>query len=281
VIYAKHENKRAVSRATANKNERITIMLNKAKTLKGYKLHCLDGEIGEVKEFYFDDQHWAIRYLVADTGNWLTGRQVLISPYAMGIMNKEKQYIDIDLTKKQIENSPSLSSDQPVSRQFEEAYYGYYEWPMYWGGPYMWGSYPYIVRDREKWNKSTKGEKGWDPHLRSTHDVSGHSIQAEDGEIGHVEDFIIDDETWAIRYIIIDTRNWWPGKKVLVSPQWIKRVSWSESKVFVNLSRAIIKLSPEYSEGSLLTRDYETELHRHYNRPGYWGDEPVAKKHSR
>jgi hypothetical protein len=158
--------------------------LIKAKTLKGYKLDSLDGEIGKVKEFYFDDQHWAIRYLVADTGNWLTGRQVLISPYALAAVNKEEQHIAIDLTKKQIEDSPSLNSDKPVSRQFEEAYYGYYGMPMYWGGPYMWGSYPYIVRDRKKWRESTPGEKAWDPHLRSTHDVSGHDIQATDGEIG-------------------------------------------------------------------------------------------------
>lgn len=256
-------------------------MLIKAKTLKGYKLDSLDGEIGKVKEFYFDDQHWAIRYLVADTGTWLTGRQVLISPYALLAVNKEEQRIAIDLTKKQIEDSPSLNSDKPVSRQFEEAYYGHYGWPMYWRGLYVWGSSPYIVRDREKWEKSTQDEKGWDPHLRSTHDVSGHHIQATDGEIGHVEDFIIDDETWAIRYLIIDTQNWWPGKKVLVSPKWIEHVSRSESKVFVNLSRETIKQSPEYTEESLLTRDYETGLHRHYNRQGYWVDEPAAKKHSR
>ena len=134
------------------KNER-TIMLNKAKTLKGYKLDSLDGEIGKVKEFYFDDRHWTIRYLVADTGNWLTGRQVLISPYALVAVIKEEQHIAVDLTKKQIEDSPSLNSDKPVSRQFEEAYYGYYGWPMYWAGPYMWGDYPYIVRDREKWKE--------------------------------------------------------------------------------------------------------------------------------
>ena len=248
-------------------------MLGKAKTLKGYKLDSLDGEIGMVKEFYFDDRHWTIRYLVADTGNWLTGRHVLISPYALVAVVREEQHITIDLTKKQIEDSPSLNSDKPVSRQFEEAYYGYYGWPGYWGGPYMWGFYPYIVRDREKWKKSTPVEKAWDPHLRSTHDVSGHHIQAEDDEIGHVEDFIIDDETWAIRYLIIDTRNWWPGKKVLVSPQWIERVSWDESKVFVDLPRETIKQSPEYTEESLLTRDYETGLHRHYNRQGYWVDE--------
>ena len=256
-------------------------MLNKAKTLTGYRLDSLDGEIGRVEEFYFDDQHWAIRYLVADTGGWLTGRQVLISPYALVAVSKEEQHIAIDLTKKQIEDSPSLSSDKPVSRQFELSYYGYYGYPMYWAGPYMWGPYSYLERDGEKWKEPSRAEQAsWDPHLRSTHDVSGYHIQAADGEIGHVEDFIIDDETWAIRYLIIDTRNWWPGKKVLVSPQWIERVSWDESKVFVNLTLATIKQSPEYTEESLLTRDYETGLHRHYERQGYWMGGAGAKKDS-
>jgi sporulation protein YlmC with PRC-barrel domain len=151
---------------------------------------------------------------------------------------------------------------------------------MYWNGPAMWGSYPYIARDRETWKTPAQGGKAWDLHLRSTDNVSGYEIQAIDGEIGHVEDFVIDDETWAIRYLIVATRNWWPGKKVLVSPQWIERVSWSESKVLVNLSRETIKQSPEYTKESLLTRAYETGLHRHYNRQGYWVGEPVGKQHS-
>ena len=151
---------------------------------------------------------------------------------------------------------------------------------MYWDGPYRWGSHSCIVRDREKWKESTQGAKAWDRHLRSTYSVSGHHIQALDGEIGHVEDFIIDDETWAIRYLVIDTRNWWAGKKVLVSPQWIENVSWGERKVFVNLSRQTIKESPAYTEESLLTRDYETALHRHYNRKGYWIDEVAALEYS-
>jgi hypothetical protein len=253
-------------------------MLIKAKMVKGYKLDSLDGEIGKVREFYFDDRHWTIRYLVADTGDWLTGRQVLISPYALVTVNNEKQNIVINLTKKQIEKGPSLESDKPVSRQFEEDYYGYYGWPMYSTGPYIWGFSPYIVRDPEKWEEYTPGEKAWDPNLRSTHEVNDYHIQAADGGIGHVEDFIIDDETWAIRYLIIDTRNWWPGKKVLVSTRWIERVSWSESKVFVNLTRENIRQSPEYTEESLLTRDYEASLHRHYNRQGYWTDGPGDKK---
>jgi sporulation protein YlmC with PRC-barrel domain len=240
-------------------------------------LDSLDGEIGEVKEFYFDDQHWAIRYLVAETGNWLTSRQVLISPYALAAASKAEQHIAIDLTKKQIEDSPSLERDKPVSRQFEETYYGYYGMPLYWGGAHMWGDYPYIVRDHTQWKESAQDKNTWDSHLRSTQDVSGHHIQATDGEIGHVEDFVIDDETWAIRYLIIDTQNWWPGRKVLISPRWIERVSWNESKVFINLSREAIKQSPEYTEESLLTRDYETALHRYYDRQGYWLDELAAR----
>jgi len=166
-----------------------------------------------VKDFYFDDRHWAVRYLVADTGNWLAGKQVLISPYALVAVVKDEEHISVDLTKKQIEKSPSLDTDKPVSRQFEEDYYGYYGWPSYWGGPDRWGSYPYIEREREKWKEVRQGQKMWDPHLRSTRHVSGYHIQALDGEVGHVEDFIIDDETWSIRYLIVGTRNWWPGKK--------------------------------------------------------------------
>jgi hypothetical protein len=251
-------------------------MLIKAKTLAGYKLDSLDGEIGKVKDFYYDDLHWTIRYLVANTGNWLTDRQVLISPYALVAVNKAERNIAIDLTKKQIETSPSLYSDKPVSRQFETAYYGYYGFPTYWGGPFSWGPYPYLTRDRDQWKESSQSKKGWDLHLRSTGDATGHHIEALNGEIGHVEDFVIDDETWAIRYIIVGTHNWLPGKKVLVATQWIERVSWGERKVFVNLDRETIKESPAYTNESLLTRDYEARLYQHHDRKGYWVDELVA-----
>jgi len=250
-------------------------MLSKVKTLKGYQLHCLDGGIGRVEEFYFDDMHWTIRYLVADTGNWLRGRQVLISPHALGGVNGEEQSITIKLTKRHIEESPSLESDQPVSRQFEEDYYGYYGWPMYWSDPYTRGSYLFTMGNHENLRQSTHAEQAWDAHLRSTRDVTGHHIQASDGEIGHVDDFIIDDDTWAIRYLVIDTRDWWPGKKVLISPQWIERVSWEVSTVFVNLDRETIKQSPEYTDVSLLNRDFEIGLYGHYDRKGYWVDELV------
>ncbi|MFH0735589.1 MAG: PRC-barrel domain-containing protein [bacterium] len=251
-------------------------MLNEVKTLKGYKLDSLDGEIGEVKEFYFDDHHWTMRYLIADTGSWLMGRKVLISPYALVMADKEKENIAVNLTKKQIEDSPTLNSDKPVSLQFEEDYYGYYGWPMYWDGPNMWGVYPYILRDGEKRKESLKTEKKWDPSLRSTNEVTGYDVEATDGEIGHIEDFIVDDDTWAIRYLIIDTQNWWPGKKVLISPKWIERVSWDETKVFINLSRQSIMQSPEFTDISQLTREYESALHKHYKRLKYWDTDVVS-----
>lgn len=255
-------------------------MLRNAKTLTGYKLGSIDGEIGHVEEFFFDDKYWTIRYLVANTGGWITGRQVLISPYALIDLSEQEQRINVNLTRQQVEDSPSLETDKPVSRQFEEAYYGYYGWPAYWGGQNMWGAMPFIVPNPEALTKSNPGGKAWDSHLRSTHDVTGHQIQATDGEIGHVENFIIDDETWAIRYLLVDTRDWWPGKKVLVATPWIERVSWEKSKVFVNLTRETIEQSPEYTEGSLITRDYEAALHQHYNRQGYWVDELPGKKQS-
>jgi len=253
-------------------------MLSKVKLLHGYSIqNTKDETIGKVKDIYFDDRHWTVRYLVANTGNWLMGRQVLLSPYALVAVNADHENIVADLTKKQIEDSPSLDSDKPVSKQFESDYYGYYGWPTYWYGPYSWGYYPYLERDRSKWGHLSQKEKAWDHHLRSCHEVTGYGIQAQDGEIGHVEDFILDDETWEIRYFVVNTSNWWAGKKVLISPLWIERVSWSERKVVIDLSRQAIKLSPEFTDKSLVDRDYETSLYGHYNRKGYWIDELVNR----
>lgn len=231
------------------------MMINKFKTLKGCKLDGLDGEIGDVREFYFDDLNWAIRYLVVDTGDWLKGRQVLISPKALACAIQGEQPIAISLTQEQIENSPLLNSDMPVSRQFEEAYYGYYGWPAYWSGAPLWGTDPGLARDRENGQKSTQGATTTGEfHLHSTADMWSCHIHAGNGDIGNVEDLIIDDETWTIRFLIIDTRTWWPGKKVLVAPQWITRVDWGDSKVLINLPNEI----PEFHEG-----------HHHHHMPQF------------
>lgn len=256
-------------------------MLINVKNLKGYKLKGIDQEVGSIKEFYFDDKFWTIRYLVANTGSWLSKRPVLISPYFLENLNPDNGVLIVNLTRKQIEDSPSPDSDKPVSRQFEERYYDYYGVPAYWGGPSMWGPVPNLVRDREQWKSMKTGGRSWDPSLRSTKDVSGHVIHATDGDIGKVDDFIIDDETWTIRYFVVDTKKWIPGRKVLVSPQWITNISWEDSRVFTDLSRDVIRNAPEYDPDEFLTRELETKLWDYYNRRGYWSDEAYVGEYSR
>lgn len=252
-------------------------MFEKADNLKHYRIHANDGEIGSVEEFYFDDKHWTVRYLVVETGNWLSGKDVLISPYAITSVNRDKKTIHVNLSKKQIEDSPDRDSHRPISQQFEESYNAYYSWPSYWGGPFAWGNYPFAGTALEHWDLSRERVYSEDRNLRSTKDDSGHNIEATDGEIGHVADYVIDCDSWTIRYLVVDTTNWWPGKKVLISSQWIERISWLEGKVLVAMTREDVRNSPEYSETALLERDYEAVLHKHYRREGYWSKDILAK----
>ncbi|HLN20735.1 MAG TPA: PRC-barrel domain-containing protein [Bacteroidales bacterium] len=256
-------------------------MLTNGKTLTKYRLNGLDEDVGSIKEFFFDDKYWTVRYLVVNTGNWFNRKQVLISPYFLGNVDHTLEFINVNLRTDEIKNSPPVESKKPVSRQYEQSYYDYYGAPVYWGGPYAWGSFPTLNHDRESWKSIKKEESSWDPNLRSSDDVSGHSIHASDGEIGQVDDFIIDDESWTIRYLVIDTRKWLPGKKVLISPQWIDRISWDDSKVYVNLTQDSIRNAPEYDKDSIVTREYERELHGYYKRQGYWAEEPVGTEYSR
>jgi hypothetical protein len=251
-------------------------MLRNTKDLHAFTIRATDGELGTVDQLYFDDETWAIRYLTVETGGWLGGRPVLISPISVIHTDWQAQQLDVALTKKQVENSPDIDTHQPVSRQHEAAYNRYYGYPYYWGGPYLWGAGAYPadvvmppIVPIEEVEKGIESQPG-DSHLRSTEAVTGYSIEAADGEIGHVEGFVVDDEAWAIRYIEVATRNWWPGKKVLVSPAWIERVSWTDSKVYAGLTREAIQNAPEYIESAPITREYENRLYFHYGRPPYW-----------
>jgi hypothetical protein len=198
-------------------------MLRNTTQLKGFAVRATDGELGTVDQLYFDDETWAIRYLTVET-SWLGGRRVLISPISVIQADWQAKRLDVALTKTQVENSPNIDTDKPVSRQHEIAYSGYYGYPYYWGGPFLWGpaTYPGGVMTAPRDPIAERIQKeSTDSHLRSTKAVTGYHIEAADGEIGHVDGFIVDDEAWAIRYIEVATKNWWPGKKVLVSPAWI------------------------------------------------------------
>jgi hypothetical protein len=256
------------------------------KHLKDFVIHATDGELGSVDQLYFDDETWAIRYLIVDTGGWLNGRRVLISPFAITRTDWDNKRLYVSLTKQQVENSPNIDTHRPVSRQHEAAYLGYYGFPYYWGGPYLWGSayYPSGVAVSATAAGETLADRirkeSTDSHLRSTQAVTGYHIDAADGEIGHVDGFIVDDEAWAIRYIEVATRNWLPGKKVLVSPAWIERVSWRDSRVYVGLFREAIQEAPEYIESRPVTREYENRLYFHYGRPPYWLQQAEHTSHS-
>lgn len=256
-------------------------MLRKTKELLGYKLGARDGEIGHLKDFYFDDRTWTVRYLVADTGGWLPLRKVLISPFAVtGLQPAPRRVVEVNLTKKQIEQSPPIETHQPVSRQFEQEYLQYYGWPDYWPGPLLWGPVnvpgPYLPPPAGSRPQPRPAVEGEDSHLRSMADVAGfqgYLVQGLDRAFGHIEQFIIDEHNWAIRYLVADTRNWWPGKRVLLAPQWIAWVSWPEARVYVDLDRDTIQRAPAYEPSTELTRDYEQQLFDYYNRPPYWESE--------
>jgi hypothetical protein len=251
-------------------------MLRNTADLKALSVRATDGELGTVDQLYFDDKTWAIRYLVVETGGWLGGRQVLISPISVAETEWQARRLDVALTKKQVEDSPNIDTHQPVSRQHEAEYYGYYGYPCYWDGPNLWGPafYPAgLARSATAAREALADRLAkdlTDSHLRSTEAVTGYNIEAVDGEIGHVHGFLVDDQAWSIRYMEVATRNWLPGKKVLVSPAWIDHLNWMDSKVYVGMSREAIKDAPEYLESEQVTREYENRLYLHYGRPPYW-----------
>jgi hypothetical protein len=224
-------------------------MLENLKLLYGKKLGASDGDIGHVKDFYFDDKTWVVRYLVADTGSWLSGRQVLLTPHAFGtqafgISDADANVLRVNLTRKQIEDSPSIDSHRPVSRQYELEYYRYYGWPSYWEGGGMWGvaGFPVVTPPSTPENRPHHGHNQRDDiHLRSTRAVTGYHIQATDGAIGDVSGFMVDGRSWAIRELVVETSHWYAGKKILLLPENIDRISYENSTVFVNLTKEDIR----------------------------------------
>ncbi len=273
-------------------------MLRTAEELHDYKISATDGEIGQVKDLYFDDHAWTIRYFVVDTGSWLSSRKVLISPISVHRPDWLAETLPVSISKAQVKNSPSFDSDKPVSRQNEEEVMGYYGYPYYWGGGGLWGEglYPYAMapgyggsgvdrvereREMEVYLRDERARhRNDDPHLRSCNAVGKYHIEATDGDIGHVSGFLVDDETWAIRYLIVDTSNWWLGHKVLIAPLWIKDVRWADAMVSVDLSRESIKKGPAYDASSDWGRNQELDLYRHYGRSGYWAGSTVVETES-
>lgn len=242
-------------------------MKRSVNSLIGYTIGATNGELGKVKEFYFDDKSWTIRYLIVETGNWLNGRKVLISPEALLMPDWENEIFPVNLTEEQVKNSPEIDTENPVSRQQELKLYEHYPWTNYWGDDTFGLGMPVSMFQGMQRDESNHGEEESDndPHLRSTKNVEGYSVIAIDGEIGNVEDFIIDDSNWKLKFVIVDTGKWLPGKKVIISPNWIKEIKWDTSTVIVKESVENVKNSPEYDPKNPISEDYELELNNYYS----------------
>ncbi len=266
-------------------------MLTPTKSLEGFEIRAPEGVIGTVDDLYFDDQQWHVRYLVIATGTWLNGRKVLISSAALAARQPAVRYFSVDLSFDHVRNGPDIDTAKPVSRQHEEQLHRHFAWPIYWGGPLVGGGLNPPVGGPAAATASATGasrrpmagqsgqvpggdvpeawlEPGDDRFLRSAKAVRNYHIEASDGAVGHVEDLVVDERSWAVRYLLIDTRNWWPGKKVAMPPASISRVSWLESSVWVDLTRDAIKGAPAFDEARASSLEFADRLDFHFRGTG-------------
>jgi len=235
---------------------------------KGFSVEATDGRVGSVSDFLFDETTWKLRWLVVDTGNWLTDRKLLLHPSAIDRVDAPERALLVRLTRDQVEKSPGIGTDEPVSRQMEHRLNSYYGVNPLWGGAYYGGIGfdPLLNRAEADGRDSTAAPA--DAHLFSLGDVAGYNIEASDGPIGHVERFLIDDQSWDIRYLVADTANWWFGRHVLLSPAAVQAIDWDRHTLSLNLTCYKIKGSPPWDRTGLLDRAYERLLRAYYDWPG-------------
>jgi len=249
-------------------------MLRNSSEIIGYTIGAIDGQLGQVTDFLFDDETWLVRWLVIDTGSWLSGRKVLLPPSVLGHFSQIGHQFSVRLTMQQVKDSPGVDTDLPVSRQMETATYDYYGWNPYWStglymGGYRWGAgglppvtYGDSLRRADEIAADRRGDD--DLHLRSVKAVTGYHIRATDGEIGHVADFLVEDADWSIHYLVVDTKNWWLGKKVLISPRSIVGIDWGGNLLNLGVDRQKVKDSPSYDASTIVDRAYENHFNDYY-----------------
>lgn len=249
-------------------------MLRHTSDIGGYAIGATDGPIGSISDLLFDDVTWLVRWLVVDTGSLLSGRRVLLPPSALSQVNHIGHQFAVQLTKQQIKDSPDITTDEPISSQMETDLYDYYGWSPYWSTGFYMGGYGFAggafppnatgFHARER-TDGAEGRTHGDRHLRSVRQVKGYHIHATDGEVGHVADFLLEDGDWSIHYLVVDTQNWWPGKKVLISPRSIRSVDWSSRTVHLDVDRRTVKDSPAYDGSEAVDRAYEYAFHGYYD----------------
>jgi uncharacterized protein YrrD len=236
-------------------------VLHLARKIRGATIRAVDGDIGTVEDFYFEEDRWTVRYLLVDTGKWMSGKKVLLSPMSVGEWNAEE--IRVSLNKNQVWDSPEFNPQGPFSHDHEKQVLGYYGYPYYWGAAGVWGMFDEpaaLLTAPAPPAPDPAKATGIDPEsrsLRSTHKSTGYHLRASDGEVGHVDDFLIGDKSWRIRYLLVDTSNWIGGRSVIVSSEALERVDKQHAMLHVGVTRDAIKQSPSFEsiESALDTRE--------------------------
>jgi hypothetical protein len=267
-------------------------MLRSMTDLEHYAIQATDGPIGRVRDLFFDDQTWVVRFLVVATDNWPSRRRALISPISIGTPNWTDKLLPISITKEQVRNSPEIDTEKPVSRQHEMQQLDYYGLPYYWGGAGIGcdGMYPHtlhpnyhgmvsapVALQAESVRTVARARPAQhnidDPHLRDCKVVINYRVQATDGDIGHVDGMLVDEATWTIRYLVVNTGTWWLGHQVLVATEWIEDISWQDATLSVDFTRQAVKDAPPYNPAALPDRAHEIGIYEHFHRSGYWSAE--------
>jgi len=245
-------------------------MLRKGDNLRDLHMHARDGDMGYIDDLLFHDDRWNVRYVVINTRRWLPGRKVLLVPDVLGAVEIGTKRLTVDLTKDQVKKSPRIDADKPVSRQKEIDLFEYYGWSPYWGAGHGGFTQPVVADVTPEQVELSGVNAPGDPHLRSMRAVRGYAIDAFNGLMGEVEDFIVDDDAWVVRYLVVDTHKWLSGRKVILAPSWVARINWQERTLVTELSKEQIKESPPYDSAQAIDRDYEARIHDYYGRPYYW-----------
>lgn len=223
-----------------------------------------DGDVGVVKDVFFSSDSWRVRYLVIDTGRWLHGRQVVLAPYSIDRTDWPDRTVIVSLTREQIEASPSVQEHEPVSRQHESELAMHFRWPIYWGESEQ------VETGSDGSASEPTTERLIEGQLQSAQEVIGYRVEATDGEIGYVDDLILDDETWTIRYLVVKSKAWIAARRTLVSPGWAKAVSWKDKTIQTDLTNEKVTNSPEFNPREPVNREYEVQLYDYYARPSWW-----------
>ncbi|WP_078553010.1 PRC-barrel domain-containing protein [Bacillus alkalicellulosilyticus] len=257
-------------------------MLFYSASLAQYSIEAKDGSIGKVEDVYFDEENWTIRYLVVNTNPWLPGRKVLITPISIEKVDTLLRQVYVDLTKEQVKESPDADTEKPVSKKFERKLLDYYGYPYYWHGQGVWGGQPsprllmnvpqYAgMRDGHNEDDDSSDDRILHSGKELTGSFNGYSIRTKGESFGQVVDFIIEDETWKVRYFLVEMKKWMPSKEVILSPNWIESIVWENKEIQMGITKEQVEQAPEFIKNKTeLDKEYERSLFGYYNRQYDW-----------